>query len=239
MVKGGRKMYDYTPPQIIHYPERPLNYDALCRRCGDVVHLRKQGTALLRAYADCAAGWRPAKKTISNKIGLPANKIAEIRSRLVDKGLIAYSPQQYIIVDWRRITAYAALDAPISVPDAKGEETPRQHRERLRRLFCASTNAHDTVQRVGEGLGQGRMDALTPEQRRIFRLVSKMTEREYYNWLGVDIGHIQNRPIIDGNEEPDMELREALCAEEMNKQEFGDLIKRHEKECPDEEPLPF
>lgn len=235
-----------APPAIIHHPQRPKNYDALCRRCGEIVHLRRQATDLLCYLASCGDGFRPALKTVYKNTGIPINKIPSVRLRLVDKGLISYIPHQHIVIDWRRIAAYAALDAPIAVPDADHRESKAAHTERLRRLFMASPSEHAIKgTTIREQIGRGHMDALTPEQRRQFKMLTKMSESEYEAWLGLDYqtGRItrQQTPYrIDGTEADVEELRESLCFSGLpTKEEFKAMIDQHEKDCPEREPLPF
>lgn len=82
------------------------------------LHLREQTKRLLLFYADQTNGFRPALKLIEQKTGIAGNKVAEIRRRLVDRGLIAYEPEDYVAVDWRRIKTFAALEKPLRLPSS-------------------------------------------------------------------------------------------------------------------------
>ena len=80
------------------------------------IHLRRQATKLLLFYADQNNGFRPALKLIKRKTGIPENKVSEVRKRLIDRGLIAYEPEDFIMLDWQRIRTFAALEKPLRLP---------------------------------------------------------------------------------------------------------------------------
>ena len=102
--------WNTRPPQVLHSERRPDNYSQMIRDAARNIHMRKQAVALLEFYASHVNGFRPAAKFITAQTGIPANKIYEVRQRLVDYGLIAYrSYAGFVYIDWHRIRTYAAL----------------------------------------------------------------------------------------------------------------------------------
>lgn len=112
-----KKNNDYAsnPPQILHNVQRPENWVQMIDDAAKNIHVRNQAVRLLKYYAQNENGFRPALSLIEMSTGLAANKISEIRKRLVKKGLIAYTGDK-IYIDWRHIRIFAGLEKPIRIP---------------------------------------------------------------------------------------------------------------------------
>lgn len=184
--------YAGTPPAVYHVPHRPRRYQLICERCGVILHLRKQATALLAYYADCGnPDFRPALKQIAKHTGIAPNKIHQVRQRLIDRGLLWFLPERAVILCWPRIQTFAALDRPITIPDAAEHESAR---ERIRRLFLTNQAQSDPLplsdrrQTIGSLIGRQHNDlqALTPDQQELYRKLCRMTIAEYHDWLEFD-----------------------------------------------------
>lgn len=168
----------------------------MCRRCAENVHLRSQATRLLKYYASCADGFAPALLTVEQHTGISTNKVAEVRQRLLDRGLILYKPQTYLILNWNRITTFAALEKPLTIPDPADDEvidTTAQKRARMQRLFCLTNQTQaaseprrrTTIAQQIKGFHK-TPDNLTPSQAELYMRVAQMTEDEYKEWLSFD-----------------------------------------------------
>ena len=104
-----------NPPQIHHCGQKPDNWMQMIDDAAKNIHIRDQAVRLLKYYAQNGNGFRPALSLIKKKTGIAANKVSEIRKRLVKKGLIAYTGNK-ICIDWKHIRIYAGLDKPIRIP---------------------------------------------------------------------------------------------------------------------------
>ena len=108
-------IYVTNPPQIHHSGQKPDNWMQMIDDAAKNIHIRNQAVRLLKYYAQNGNGFRPALSLIEITTGIAANKISEIRKRLVQKGLIAYTGDK-IFIDWNHIRIYAGLDKPIRIP---------------------------------------------------------------------------------------------------------------------------
>lgn len=135
------------------------------------VRLKKQATALLQYYANQANHFRPALATVEKATGIPRNKISEIRKRIADHGLIAYSEaEEYIYIDWQHIRIYAALEKPLE----------------LRRKKCFFSPAKKPP-RPAPTLGQDGKKyrivnprKLSPTEKQFYSKIESMTEEEFF-----------------------------------------------------------
>ena len=231
--QGGITIEYYTtPPQIIHTPYRPHGYMNLCQRCGRNLHLRSQATKLLCFYADQKDGFTPALKLIAKKTFIPENKIYEVRQRLADRGLICYKPELAVVLNWNRITTFAALTKPITIPDAKAKETLKQHSERLKRLFQTAlleVPEEDQGKTIGTLIGQHGegVDSLTPDQREAYDGVCRMTVREYSKWLSFD-GKTGEYVKRDSSEKP--KIREGIDDHWLWQASINQAVEEYENE---------
>ena len=109
------KCYASIPPQIHHSGHRPANWEQMIDDAAMNIHIRNQAVRLLKFYAQHKNGFRPALSLIEKATGIAANKVSEVRKRLVKKGLIAYTGDK-IYIDWNHIRIYAGLNKPIRIP---------------------------------------------------------------------------------------------------------------------------
>lgn len=177
---------------MYHNPNRPSGFTSICRRCAYNVRLRAQATSLLQYYAARSDGFAPALATIERETGIKANKIAEIRQRLIDRGLILYRPQTFVIVNWPRIQTFAMLTDRLPVVDADSTQTTAQKRAHTQRLYCVSPQERDPLTRrrttIADQIKRSKTPCdLTPTQKELFGKVAKMTPEEYREWLSFDM----------------------------------------------------
>lgn len=115
--------YATKPPQIFHHGNRPAIYQAILDQCCHNIHITGKMKALLRYYAEQDNGWSPILKVIEAETGVPQNQVFDVRARIADKGVLEYRSGKHgnagiIIIDWQRITIYAALTEPIRLSQA-------------------------------------------------------------------------------------------------------------------------
>ena len=111
----NNNVYVSNPPQIHHSGQKPDNWMRMIDDAAKNIHIRSQAVRLLKYYAQNENGFRPALSLIEKNTGIAANKVSEIRKRLVKRGLIAYTGEK-IYIDWKHIRIYAGLDKPIRIP---------------------------------------------------------------------------------------------------------------------------
>jgi len=247
-----RKYYYDDPPAIYHEPYRPTRYIEMATNAAKNIHLHKQATALLLYYADSANSFRPACKTIEANTNISAKKVSEIRQSLVNRGLILYRQKTFIILDWKRISTFAALSEPIPIPRKK--ESSIEKHARIKKLFCVtvdeSTIRTRNTKKIKEKIEVGSLKALSPNQQYIYKKLLNMTEDDFEQWLSIDYktGDCQRRNLTYISPAQDDILRKQIHQDittmisdlPMSQQEFDFLIDQHEADCSkDYDPLPF
>ena len=147
------------------------------------IHLRKQATELLLFYADQANGFRPALKLIGKKTGLPTQDISKIRKRLIDRGLIAYKPGNYIMLDWQRIRIFAALEKPLTLPRSKAYTFSPVRK---------TTSKAPTIGQTGRKYRIRNPRTLTATEKHFYSTVDQLTEAEFIDLMNL----LPGEPIL-------------------------------------------
>lgn len=109
-------------------------------------------------------------KLIGKKTGLPTQDISKIRKRLIDRGLIAYKPGNYVMLDWQRIRIFAALEKPLRLP-------------RDGNCFFAPAKPYSrelTIQEIWqkEHYRVKNPRPLTASEKKFYKVAARMTESE-------------------------------------------------------------
>lgn len=99
-----------VPPAIRHrYGLLSDERSSLCSLCGQALHMSKGEVALLRYYAACSDGFRPAVATVCKETGLSRAQVFNARIMLEHHGIIKYTANN-LIIDWNRIRLFSTLD---------------------------------------------------------------------------------------------------------------------------------
>ncbi|MBR2824584.1 MAG: hypothetical protein IKE24_12980 [Clostridia bacterium] len=179
-------------------------------------HLGKRATALLKYYAGCGNGFRPALVEIQKHTGIASKKISEIRKELVDRAMISYKSQKGITIDWDTIQTLAGLPEPLKMrgkkysfnPEGSYSEWPMLDRrvKDVMNLYTVCTCGTPEAE-------------LSPEAADFIHGVEKMTLREYHEFIHefwgikvvkenpetenipLDYWHPDIAPLEDDNEE--------------------------------------
>lgn len=164
-------------PQIIHSEPCPGCCSQMIRDAAKNIHIRNQATALLECYASHATGFRPAAELITQQTGIAANKISEVRKKLVDYGLIAYKNDPgFIFINWQRISTYALLPEPLKLHQYKNYffAPVKNNSGKWAFLF------RRTIGMLGKRYRIRNPRKLSRKETRFFSLLEKMTEEEYF-----------------------------------------------------------
>ena len=98
------------PVAIIHYNyKREDNFTALADRCSFAMHLAPSEHRLLRYYASCASGFRPAAGLITKALNISEPCLYLARNALVKHGL-AYMQDDSLHINWDRVKLFASMD---------------------------------------------------------------------------------------------------------------------------------
>ena len=139
------------------------------------IHLRSQTEALLQCYAGHADHFRPSMELITRATGIPTNKISQVRKRLVDKGLISFDRQREIIlIDWRRIRIFAALEKPLRLPNSGNYYFAPVRRE---------TTVKKTLKELGRQYRIRNPRELTPTEVYYYDRLEQLTELEFLDLM--------------------------------------------------------
>ncbi len=107
------------PPSIIHDGRRPKKFDDVIDDFGANTHLGPRAIKLLKYYASCSNGFKPALALIEQSTGIPSNKVSEIRAELVKRAVISYIPQRSIVIHWPMILTLAGLSDSLPMRGAR------------------------------------------------------------------------------------------------------------------------
>ena len=172
-MEQGTNKNNLSPPAIFHSKGRPQCYLTMIDDCARNIHLRKQATELLKFYAGCSNGFRPALYLIEKEIGIPSVKVSPIRKILVDHGLIDYNREQrYIYIAWNRINAFAMLEKPLRLTRGKCVFSP---------VLNDSVHIEPDIKIKRAGLKYRIVNPrpLTEQEEAFYSTLENMTEGEY------------------------------------------------------------
>ena len=156
---------------------RPVYYRDMIRDCAGNIRLSKRQTALLAYYADCGNGFSPALKEIEKQTGIPANKVWEVRSVLLQRQLIDIVGNA-LYIKWVRIRALAMMpkltkhDAMTGVWNWHRTEPTIRQLEKMRPRDKDALPVLNTQQRE-----------LSEDEKRFYRFVYSLTEKQYFDLL--------------------------------------------------------
>ena len=112
---------------------------------------------------------------ITRATGIPANKISQVRKRLVDKGLIGFDRQKEIIlIDWRRIRIFAALEKPLRLPNSGNYYFAPVRRE---------TTVKKTLKELGRQYRIRNTRELTSTEVYYYDRLEQLTESEFLDLM--------------------------------------------------------
>ena len=98
------------PVAIVHYNyKRGDNFTQLVDRCSFAMHLAPAEHRLLRFYASCSSGFRPAGAVIAKALEVTEAYVYVARNALIKHGL-AYMDGDSLHIDWERVKLFASLD---------------------------------------------------------------------------------------------------------------------------------
>lgn len=147
------------------------------------IHLRDQAARLLTFYANQRNSFRPALELIAKRTGLDAHDISKIRKRLIDRGLIAYEPGSYILVDWDRIRIFAALEKPLTLPRSKAYTFSPVRK---------TTSKAPTIGQTGRKYRIRNPRTLTATEKHFYSTVDQLTEAEFIDLMNL----LPGEPIL-------------------------------------------
>lgn len=177
-IKENQKRFR-KPPTIFHHytqsEQRKCDLDAVSEKLG----LSPNDYKLLQVYSSCRTGFKPALKWVEARTGIHANKVSEIRKRLMKYGIISYSNERHAItVDWQRLALYASLPAEAFA----GRKKKRKYK------MIAKEPAQETIAQLGM---KYRYRVALPEETLMRKLTYKKIESlttEEWNRLMTGIG---------------------------------------------------
>ncbi len=184
-----------NPPAIRHFGQRCSRklLDELIHECATGVHLTSGAEKLLRYYASCGEGFRPAKKTVYAETGIHPSTLYRYKKELEDMAIIREGEYgRAICLDWDRIRLYSTLDPSMT--------------SRGRKNVTVSPEVRFTKPQKMGSIGEkyrpraeGR--ELTPAQEHFYKRLDEMTEDEW-NSIQRDMGEDIPEPFEDFGPEP-------------------------------------
>lgn len=144
-------------------------------------HLGKRATALLKYYAGCGKGFRPALAEIQKHTGIASNKISEIRKELVDRAVISYEPTDAISINWKTIRILAGLPEPLFEEPAGDKEVLKTKRYHF--YPAEDFNLRSPKKTIGQLMAmyrfKGKPKELTRAVEDFFNAMRRMTVDDY------------------------------------------------------------
>lgn len=85
------------------------NFATLADRCAFALHMGHGEHKLLRFYASCASGFRPAAEHVAKETKMSMPNVYVVRNAMIKHG-IAYMKNGALFIDWDRVRLFASLD---------------------------------------------------------------------------------------------------------------------------------
>lgn len=191
---------EFMKVKAVIHRGKPDNYEQMILDCAKSVRLNKRATKLLMYYAGCKNGFRPALSEQEKKTGIKSDVISRIRKELINHGLIGYGKEfeDFIVVDWNRIRAFAMLEQPL-VYDKKN---PEKYFSVVREIGRASKEKRASKKSLLERGKRYKIPAIDEKKDMFLQFFGNMNEQEYTELVTSFPGYDRSRQknLLSDNE---------------------------------------